>query len=513
MQQSQSHRANMDQTSTPSAYEQLLSGIETFAAEFTANVYLPRVPTKWKIIHDTLWGTIRLEPWEVAILDLPLLQRLRQISQTSLVSYVFPGARHSRFEHTLGVLHQTQRLTDAVNKQYLKGLPFDSDSVRELRLAALFHDVGHSLFSHISEHLYRHLPDLAPVLKEKYPSGNPHEVMSSLLLESKPVQAYLRSLESVYSVSLNTKRAAKWIVGHHAENGTEYLTQVINGPFDADKLDYLFRDSHFSGIPMSLDLDRLWTSTDVNFKNGPRILTLSQGSAIPLEQIVFNKMNLFATVYQHPKVRAAECMFHSTMQCLRDQQEKVAGRDLSSATDFLWLTDQTFFAEADRRKKSDPIHQMIHDILYRRHFVRALTISQDTHAGPGECYLELRKLNGSEPDDYQKRRELAKAIWLRAGKPCFEYQVCLDLPPNPPTGGADHTYVRTPSGTLRKLTELFPIGNWSEFYADYKWRGHVFCPPHCQQEVYQAAKDVFSDTFDKLKFKKVAGELSHVPNP
>jgi len=94
-------------------------GIEAFAQEFVGNErYWGKLPDKPKIIHDPLWGTIRLDPWEVALLDLPLFQRLRQIHQTSLVSYVFPGCSHTRFEHTLGVLQQAQKLIDAVNKQY-----------------------------------------------------------------------------------------------------------------------------------------------------------------------------------------------------------------------------------------------------------------------------------------------------------------------------------------------------------------------------------------------------------
>ena len=107
-------------TDSPDLLEGFRKGIWEFAEEFVANPrYHRQFPRDGKIIHDPLWGTIKLEAWEVALLDLPLFQRLRQIHQTSLVSYVFPGCNHSRFEHTLGVVQQTKRLTDAVNAHIL----------------------------------------------------------------------------------------------------------------------------------------------------------------------------------------------------------------------------------------------------------------------------------------------------------------------------------------------------------------------------------------------------------
>jgi len=496
----------------------LISGIEEFASEYVANPrYQPKWPSQSKIVHDALWGTIRLHPWEIALLDLPLFQRLRQISQTSLVNYVFPGCRHSRFEHTLGVIHQTQKLAEAVNQLH-RGRPvFDHSTLMDLRLAALFHDCGHSCFSHISENVYRHLPDMKAITAEgaEYASCHAHEVLGSLILRSEPVREYLGKVESKYDVQFRPERAANWIVGRHEQENLEYLTQVINGPFDADKLDYLFRDAHFSGLPLSVDLDRLWASCDLqrNSADQRTILTLHQASATPLEQILFSKINLFQVVSQPPKVRAAECMFQAAVDRVHEEDRyHIAGRKLQSASDFLWLTDSTFFAEALRRRPDDELHQMIHDILYRRHHVRALTITHDTHESDPAAYHELRRLNHNSEEDQQIRKQYAAEIWHEAGEPCEPYQVWLDLPPNPTLSGADDTYVRTSAGNLRKLTDLFPMHYWIEFYMDYKWRGHVFCPHHCQQGVYEAARRVFEAKLG-LKFTKLAGESSHVPNP
>ena len=120
-----------------------------------------RVPSKGpKVINDPIWRTVRLEPWETIVVDSPIFQRLRRIRQLGLVGYVFPGAAYSRFEHSIGVLHQTQRVIDAIKRNSLafsarKGFPPESPVPRfeetRLRLTALLHDLGHGFMSHVSE--------------------------------------------------------------------------------------------------------------------------------------------------------------------------------------------------------------------------------------------------------------------------------------------------------------------------------------------------------------------------
>lgn len=501
--------------------EALVDGVTAFVAEYAHRNYRRALPHDGKTVHDALWGTIRLEPWEVAILDLPLFQRLRQVSQTSLVHYVFPGCRHSRFEHTLGVIHQTQKLTEAVNQHATPGNePFDHNTVHELRLAALFHDCGHACFSHISENIYKELPDVrSAVARDAYFQGcHAHELISALILRTEGMREYLDELGAHYKFQINVDRIADWIVGKDVP-GFDYLTQVINGTFDADKLDYIFRDAHFSGLPVGLDLERLWASCNtgrVTIDGHSRtILTLHQACVSPLEQILLAKMTLFAVVYQHPKVRAAECMFRSAMDMIRARSGEAGIPRLACASDFLWLTDGQFFGLADRLAKDDPLHGLLHDILYRRHLVRALTISQDTienlATDPKQKigYHELRQLNHVNEADHGERRTIAEAIWERAGKPCPLHMIHLDMPPDAGTGGADHTFVNTGGGNYRKLTELFPINYWLEMFSVHKWRGHVFCPQFCQAKVSGAAVAVLADLFG-LKFNRLAMELSHV---
>jgi len=345
--------------------------------------------------------------------------------------------------------------------------------------------------------------------------------MSALILTSKPVVNYLGDLSSHYNVAFRPPRAANWIVGLPEDGNAalRYLAQTINGPFDADKLDYLFRDAYFSGLALSFDIDRLWASCKVGpyGDKGAKILTLHQASASPLIQVLFNKMSLFIIVYQHPKVRAAECMFQGVMEWLYDNNGQIAGRDMKRASDFLWVTDDTFFAEALKLPREQVLHKMIHNILYRRFLVRALTISGDTVQGVDANYSQLRKLNQSS--GYGDRRRIAEAICTRANeiyleetgkeRKCNKYEVWLDLPPDPPKGGTDDIFVRTPNGDPRKVTDLFPMTYWADLYVSHMWRGHVFCSRDWQRQVNRASREVLERRFG-VRFKPSADEQSHV---
>lgn len=146
--------------------------------------------------------------------------------------------------------------------------------------------------------------------------------------------------------------------------------------------------------------------------------------------------------------------------------------------------------------------------------MRALTISNDTigETCNGE-YMQVRKLNQRGPETYGAKRDLAKAIIVAANlsSKLDLRDVWVDLPADPSFGEADRTFVRTPSDSLRKISDLFPIHYWSKLYQTYKWRGHVFCPQEYQQKIYDAALEVFKDQYG-LGFKRSAGEASHVPN-
>jgi len=138
------------------------SEISTYAASV-----LPADPAAWckqysapKIVHDALWGTFQLEAHEVALIDTPLIQRLRYIHQTGAVSLTYPSAQHTRFEHTLGVMYQAGRICSALRARPGESR-FGDELTRLARFAALVHDTGHGPFSHTSEQYFSSLPEMA----------------------------------------------------------------------------------------------------------------------------------------------------------------------------------------------------------------------------------------------------------------------------------------------------------------------------------------------------------------
>jgi HD superfamily phosphohydrolase len=136
-----------------------VAAVSEFAELHLGEPHIPRAP---KVIHDAIWGTQRLYQNEVALLDTPLLQRLRQLHQTGFTYLTYPSVTHTRFDHTLGVVYQADRLGRALLEKYQEIDPtlVDRQSIRRLRVAALLHDCSHGPFSHTSEEYYRTFPEI-----------------------------------------------------------------------------------------------------------------------------------------------------------------------------------------------------------------------------------------------------------------------------------------------------------------------------------------------------------------
>ena len=315
-------------------------------------------PNRRKAIHDALWGTVTLSPAEIALLDCPLLQRLRSIHQTGFAFYVYPSANHSRLEHSIGVLAIATRLVESLNSK--KGLDFIKPLERQqLRLAALLHDCGHGILSHISEHFYEQHHWIRDLKKDPaYEAANAHELMSFMIVKSVAFDDFFTKIRVKYGEtdkivesidSAKLQEIAKLIIGHYPSPDKAYLAGIINGPFDADKLDYIARDSYFTGLRLAVDIERLLYALDVAFVGTEQRLVALASAASVLEQILFSKIQLYPALYQHAKVKATDSMLITFLEYIRDhygplkqKTEEQKGKSqilLSTPTDFLGLTD------------------------------------------------------------------------------------------------------------------------------------------------------------------------------
>jgi len=318
-----------------------LRGFQTRVDRFVADSlagYDPVRHAKEKSIRDAIWGTSRFHPWEVAILDSPLLQRLRDIRQTGLAYLVYPTALHTRFDHTLGVVTLVSRIVQSINEKHLAYPKISHPEHFRLRLSALLHDVGHSCLSHVSETVYGRSEDFKALIihinKDFGVTPKPHEILSWLVVRSERFKEFIDDLQKKTALldwaelPEDIDEIAANIIGYRKDPTKKFLADIINGPMDADKLDYLERDAYFAGPTVAHDLDRFLHTIDAI--EYPRDLNLPGQSAkvvrmsIPiegataLEQIIISKLMLFSYLYHHHKIRCVEGMCHEVLRRFAD---------------------------------------------------------------------------------------------------------------------------------------------------------------------------------------------------
>jgi hypothetical protein len=230
-----------------------------------------------KEVRDAVHGLIELSPREWQVVDSPAFQRLRRIQQLAMTHLVYPGAHHTRFEHCIGACHIAGRLA-----QRLK-LP----TVGRIRAAALVHDIGHGPFSHVSEFVF-----------EKF-TGDEH-------IHEKISAAIVRHHASVRSA---LGEDVDWVAellegsGHGRHRTAE--RDIIAGPADIDKLDYLLRDSHYCGVEYGkYDLDKLIESARLVKKPEGVYLAYHQDGVFALEGMLLARYHMHRQVYGH-KTRVA----------------------------------------------------------------------------------------------------------------------------------------------------------------------------------------------------------------
>ena len=176
---------------------------EKMLTDYTQNLSIQSGNVSEKEIFDAVWGPVEFNPGEIALLDSPLIQRLRKIKQLGLASYVYCEADYSRFSHTVGVFYLSGRMAQIIQKQ-LKGIDEKYNFVQIVRLAAIFHDAGHMYFSHVSERYftenerfsrYNEVKSMLMKMQTLVNSRVPlHEVLGIMLLQTKAVKDLIRKV-------------------------------------------------------------------------------------------------------------------------------------------------------------------------------------------------------------------------------------------------------------------------------------------------------------------------------
>jgi hypothetical protein len=235
-----------------------------------------------------------------ALIDTPEMRRLSRISQLGLVSLVYPGAVHSRFEHSLGVYRLALAFLGRLRRDSHFAATVDEGDAAAFIVAALVHDIGHWAYCHPLEDM-----GLAELPR--------HESLVGRILGAGEPAAILRS-----EWGLEPARVAALIDGTATDPAGMLLHSLLSGPIDVDKMDYLARDSLHAGVPYGrhFDQDRLLASLCIDA--GEQTLAITDKGRTAAELMVFARYVMFSEVYWHHAVRAATGMLQRAVWIVRD---------------------------------------------------------------------------------------------------------------------------------------------------------------------------------------------------
>ncbi|MFH1785561.1 MAG: HD domain-containing protein [Candidatus Micrarchaeota archaeon] len=274
------------------------------------------------IIKDEIHGTIEFDELEERIIDSVHFQRLRRIKQMSITNLVYPGANHTRFEHSIGTAHLSKIIAQRVG--------LNEDEIRKVKLYGLLHDIGHTAFSHEGEDVVKkYIGDHEQIGRKKIIDGEIADILSE---NFKPIE--------IADVVKST-------------NGS-----IIESDLGADRMDYLKRDALNTGVAYGIiDIDRIVHTIKMD-KNQ---LYIEQGGLEAAENLLIARFMMFSTVYLHRTVRIATAMLYRAI-------ENAIADGTIAPERFIQLDDESAMAEISKSK----IGGKYADALAKRHLYKEI---------------------------------------------------------------------------------------------------------------------------------------------
>ncbi|WP_336327043.1 HD domain-containing protein [Halovenus sp. HT40] len=376
-------------------------------------------------IKDSVHDHIEIHGVAEELLDTPPVQRLRRIGQLGTVDLVYPSANHTRFEHSLGVYHLADRALDH--------LGIEGKQAERVRSAALLHDIGHCPYSHnIEGVLYRH-------------TGKYHDEVHDLI-ESGPVA------QTLTEHGLNPDRIADLI------SGEGELGQLVSGELDVDRMDYLVRDAHHTGVPYgTIDHERL--IRELRLVDGD--LVLDENNVQSAESLLLARALMNPTVYKHHVARIAKAM-------LRRGVERVLETDVTDAERLRRMDDYDLISTLRACSETERI---VRRLDRRELFKRALWTELDSV--PGDLLSA----------DHEEIRAFEREIADEAN--VDRADVVLDVPAKPTMKESSSRVLV--NGEVRTLAEQSTLVTALEQAQRDQWRMGVYAPPESSERVGTAA--------------------------
>jgi hypothetical protein len=385
-------------------------------------------------IKDSVHDHIEVEGVAEALIDTPAVQRLRRVTQLGTVKYVYPSANHTRFEHSLGVYHLATCTLD--------NLGVEGVAAERVRAAALLHDVGHGPFSHnVEDVIHRHTGKYHDDVSDLVTAGEIGRVLDHHDLDPHAVAGLVR--------------------------GEGRYGQLVSGELDVDRMDYLVRDAHHTGVPYgTIDHERL--VRELAFVDDE--LVLREGNVQTAESLLLARALMNPTVYQHPVARISKAMLRRAAERLLDAPD-ISAADLRRMDDYDFVSALRFTpktsAYADR-------------LDTRRLFKRAVWAEHDD--------VPPALLDASHAELRSFEREIADRMGLESS------DVVVDVPE--PPSMTESTSRVVVNGEIRALGKASPLVSALRTAQEQQWRLGVYCPRAETEQVGRAAVDVLGLDID-----------------
>jgi HD superfamily phosphohydrolase len=410
-----------------------------------------------KIVRDPIHGDIKITGCLMDLLETPEVQRLHNIKQLGFAHLVFPGAHHTRFEHSLG--------SSMIASQIAEILTLNESEKTLLTCAAQLHDIGHGPFSHTLE----------SILLQRF--GVDHvDLTEKLILGTYDVfegnERTFITAPSVHEIlekhQVNKKEIAAIIRGKPSKK--PYLGQLLNSTIDVDQLDYLMRDAYYTGVAYGLiDLQRLLRTMMIHKKT----LAMMRKGVSVVENILMARALMYSSVYFHKTVRIPELMLSRALEEIPDAEP----------FEFFRMTDAEIMVSLKKMGRFQ--QEIITRLKYRDLFKQAYTVSLfDLNAEERKIVTQL------EEGAYrrQKERDLEDAFHIPNG------HVIIDIP-RPELLRAEPRIHNTDiqvidRKTVKSLDDFTPIASAIRSRIAPDWALMIIC--------------------DEKYRKKIASKLPHV---
>jgi HD superfamily phosphohydrolase len=281
----------------------------------------------WGEIKDPVHGYVYITEQEKEIVDCFAVQRLRRLRQLAGSEYVYPGANHTRFEHSVGVMYLAGRVMENPNISQCTS----EEEAEMVKIAGLLHDVGHGPFSHVFEHLLD---------RELHKT---HEDLTRWIVSTGELK------DTISKAGYDPEEIGKLAVGTLHRSGKAFLDQVISSAVDVDKLDFIVRDTYHTGAEYGfIDIFRLIHALDVLGEN----LAVDLGALSALESLIIARIESFKSIYFHRVGRAAQIMLATAME---KANQELGLTSFKTPEEYLAMDDYTVWTMLKNCSKSSGI--------------------------------------------------------------------------------------------------------------------------------------------------------------